>query len=92
MREAGVQNKQIAVDFGIHSTTVSTILNGKIWKHLGLDKTIRTNKRLNIKELDEVKHLLVEGKTRQEIAAKFGVSVTTILRIDNKQKERGNSL
>jgi DNA-binding CsgD family transcriptional regulator len=85
--EAGRSGRSIAAEFGISSSTVSAIRNGRAWSALdpGLPARLsgwpRRGKALGASQVAEIKQRLLAGQSSRKVAAQFGVSASTVLAI-----------
>jgi len=89
LRANRVELKEIAQRFGVTYETISLILAGKTWKHVGPVTVHRfrpagsLHKRSKLKEADirSIRELRAEGTTLQGIADRFGVSFSNVYQI-----------
>jgi transposase len=89
LKSEGTQNKDIASQLGVSQTTITLILNGDRWGHLGLAKEPkRMPKRMTAEQKSQAVNLINDGWLEKDIAAWFKVSQPTINRLKNKLKEQ----
>lgn len=71
---AGEKRRAVADAFGVHNSTITGILRGKIW--LEVPGTIGPDARakLNPDKVREIRALVRAGEEKQAVAARFGVS------------------
>jgi DNA-binding NarL/FixJ family response regulator len=70
--------------FGVDSTTISSILNRKIYQHLTSDydfSKVKKSDRLSIEKIQKVCEKLSSGKTVREISLELDVSISTLTTI-----------
>jgi DNA invertase Pin-like site-specific DNA recombinase len=82
---AGKKAQRIAEEYGVSPGTISNLKNGRAWKGIGVDisKTERldSKRKLDAKDIPDIRHLISIGCTDTEIGKEFGVARGTIYRI-----------
>ena len=82
--EAGRSGRSIAEEHGISPSMVSAIKRGQAWSALDPDLPARLaakprlGKALTASQVAEIKQRLLEGESSRKIAARFGVSASTV--------------
>jgi transposase len=85
--EAGRSGRSIAEEYGISPSMVSAIKHGQAWSALDPDLPARLahkprqGKALSAVQVAKIKRLLLTGKSSRKLAARFGVSASTVLSI-----------
>jgi transcriptional regulator with XRE-family HTH domain len=82
----GDKASQVAKDFGVTKTTISSIAHGHSWSHVEVEGDLigdtsgerHWNSRLTQKKVRKIRELLAKGKTLSDVAQRFGVSAGTI--------------
>ena len=82
----GVSSSALAAEYGLHRATVSSIVYGRTWKHLGGNIQSRTPRTKLTK--DDVKEIRLSDDTHTNIARKYGVSQSQITRIKNGKRRK----
>lgn len=87
--EAGCAGRVIAEQFGISVSMVSAIKRGRAWAWVDPELPQRLaavspgGKALDERQVAEIKRLLAAGQSSRKVAARYGVSGSTILAISN---------
>jgi hypothetical protein len=74
LSKSGLMIKTIAKQFGVRKETISSILRGKTWAHLGLGKLVGHSRLLTAADIPEIFRLHESGVTAKAIAEQFGIS------------------
>jgi group I intron endonuclease len=85
----GEKQKSIAHFFKVDRSTISHIIEGKNWSHLGLNPTKIRKKNLNLEQNYEIFRLNSTGISSRKIGLKLGVSKDTVNRILREKKNPG---
>lgn len=84
---AGAPQWAVAEQYGVTQTMVSRILRGIAWAHLNLP-VIRTEPKVTAEQVTEIRRLFAAGVSRQDIAARFFVSLGCVDKIHHRRTWR----
>lgn len=84
MKDIGCSHAEISSDLGVSEETVSMILSGKRWGHLGLSRPVKRKPRIAEESKQKVLTLAGKGRSQNEIAALMGMNQSTVSRILRK--------
>lgn len=76
-----VKQKEIAQEFNVDPTTISSIKKGKIWSGVGDDLSNINYFKLREEDVIQIKRLLKKGVKQNVIANKFNIDMTTVSNI-----------
>lgn len=87
MRKAGKSYKEICSLHNITDSTLSLILSGKNWAHLGLKMDIAKKPRITQDQKDRIMSLKLEGLSQNEIAERLNINQSTVSRVLRRKQD-----
>jgi group I intron endonuclease len=90
----GIKHKDIAIKFGVKTSTISNISINKNWKINDKEYQLFRNEckkfnshasKLTVDKVNEIKKLIIDGKSTKELSKKFNVSLSTIRNIKHNR-------